>query len=277
MITSASNPRIKALRALSEPRARRETGLCLIEGRDEIRFALYGGAEIQTLFYAASRLVKEDDALMTRIREAGAECIELSPDILARIAYREHPDAMLATAKSPAADLAHFEKRLPARNQVLVILAGVEKPGNIGAALRSMDAAGYDGLIAASCRTDLLNPNIIRSSRGAVFTVPAAECENEEALAWLKKQNFVILALHPDGGKPYFDYDFHQHTQDNLAFVFGAEHEGLGAIWLEHADHRLTIPMSGKVNSLNIAQAVTLMLYEKRRQEDGCHGDNQTL
>jgi RNA methyltransferase, TrmH family len=268
VITSASNPRIKALRALSEPRARRETGLCLIEGRDEIRFALSGGAKIQTLFYAktAAAQLSREDALMAEMREAGVEFVELAPNILARIAYREHPDTMLAVAKSPAADLANFEKRLPARGQTIVILAGVEKPGNIGAALRSLDAAGYDGLIAASCRTDLFNPNIIRSSRGAVFTVPIAECESEEALAWLKKQNFALLALHPGGGEPYYKYDFHRHHMDNLAFIFGAEHEGLGAIWLDHADHRLTIPMFGKVNSLNIAQAVTLALYEKRRQ-----------
>jgi TrmH family RNA methyltransferase len=269
VITSASNPRIKALRALSEPRERRRAGLCLIEGQDEIRFAFTAGTEIQTLFYAKmSKSFSENNALMVKICAAGAECTELSPDILARIAYREHPDALLAIAKSPPVSLADLEKRLPPTpNHTLVILADVEKPGNIGAALRSLDAAGYDGLIAASCQTDLFNPNVIRASRGSVFTVPAAECETEEALTWLKKQNYVIFALHPGAGKAYYNYDYRQHQTNNTAFVFGAEHEGLSSVWLQSADIQLAIPMFGAVNSLNIAQAVTLALYEKRRAD----------
>jgi TrmH family RNA methyltransferase len=147
-----------------------------------------------------------------------------------------------------------------------LVLDGVEKPGNIGAVLRSADAAGCHGLIAASCRTDIFNPNIIRASKGAIFTVPCAECATEEALAWLKKQDYVILALHPQGGKPYFRYDFSKYHWRNIALVLGAEHAGLSSVWRRHADIRLTIPMLGSVDSLNIAQAATLMLYEMCRQ-----------
>jgi TrmH family RNA methyltransferase len=283
MITSTANPRIKMLLKLKEARERRSQGLCLIEGRDEIRLAIRAGVKIEEIVYAREGGASAADrALMDELRgggaDFGAEFIEVSQKVLARLAYREHPDSILAVALCPPASLADFEARLPRSGNgiVLILLEGVEKPGNIGAVLRSLDAARMDGLIACSCRTDLANPNIIRASKGSVFTLPVAECTSEEAHSWLLRRGYRIFALHPDGGEVYFEHKFYEprmdahpgadHRPQNMAFVFGAEHDGLSPFWLKHAHARLTIPMQGEVNSLNIAQAATLIAYEAMRQ-----------
>jgi len=334
VITSTSNPRVKALLALKEARERRRQGLCLIEGRDEIAHAFRGGLHIQTLFYTDTDKIpsREDRGLLEEMRTAGVEFAELSPRVLTRLSYREHPDSILALASCPAASLADFAERLdhaaipptmratdspntrsnqaalpPAMRaanthdtrsdqaalpsgkntiqaadtpgtqsnqaalpsgRLLALLDGVEKPGNIGAALRSLDAAGFDGLIACACPSDLANPNIIRAGKGSVFTLPVAECDPEEALAWLRERGYRVFALHPEGADIYFNYEFYtRHGEpENMAFVFGSEHRGLSPFWLERAHLRITIPMLGKVNSLNVAQAVTLLAYEVLRQ-----------
>jgi TrmH family RNA methyltransferase len=272
LITSTSNPRIKKARSLTEPRARREFGLCIVEGSSEILYALEAKVQIETLFYVhtSEDIPKEDLSLIEKIRRAGAELLEVSPHVLAKLSYRAHPEPVLALARIPNTTPADFEQKIDRdnpRGKRIILLDGVEKPGNIGAALRSIDGAGLDGLIASCCRTDLANPNIIRASRGSVFTLPAAECSSEEALAWLKKRDCVVFALHPEKGESYFEHDIYTHSPKDLVFVFGAEHSGLPPFWLQHADVRLSIPMLGKVDSLNIAQAVTLLAYEVLRQD----------
>lgn len=279
LISSTANPRIKAVAALAQPRARRLTGLCTIEGHDEIRLAADSGAAIHEVYLCPELMRASDLVLGERFHKAGVECIEVSEAVMTKMAYREHPDAWLAVAEAPETDLATFRARLnlhraqaathrgkPAdeRPRILLVLDSVEKPGNIGAVLRSADAAGIEGIIASDCRTDMGNPNVIRASKATVFTIPLAECSAPEALDWLAKEGYTLYAASPEGSIDYWSIDFSQ--PGGTAVAFGSEREGLGECWFAQAAARVSIPMEGIVNSLNIAQSATLVGYEALRQ-----------
>jgi TrmH family RNA methyltransferase len=260
ILTSPHNPKIKQVVRLRERRQREREGLMLVEGGDELALALASGARPTTLFVCPSLSgVPDADALRERARAAGAEVVEVSRPVFEKIAYRENPDGWLAVVPAP-------RRRLPdlalGATPLLIVAEAVEKPGNLGAILRSADAAGAEGVIVCDPATDVSNPNVVRSSRGALFTVAVVEADSAEALTWLRGRGIRIAAATPQAGLAYTQADL----RGPLAIAVGAEDAGLSQTWLEQADVAVRIPMRGRVNSLNVATATALLLYEAVRQ-----------
>lgn len=258
LIRSLHNPKIKRVVKLRDRRQREAEGVLLIEGGDELQLALAGGIHPHTVFICRElpRFKLHAD-LLDRLAEA--EVVEVTPPVFEKMAYAENPDGWLAVAPAPRRSLSELNLR-PA--PLLLVVEAVEKPGNLGAMLRTADAAGVDALIVCDPATDLGNPNVVRASRGALFTVPVAQAEGQEALHWLRSQGVNIVAATPRGTMLYTDADL----RGPVAIAVGAEDEGLSDRWLDQADVRVRIPMTGKVNSLNVATSAALLLYEAVRQ-----------
>ncbi len=258
-ISSLQNPRVKQVVRLRDRRHREREGLMLVEGGEELRLALEAGAEPEALFFCTELLRADQAALLAQARAAAAEALEVSSAVFAKIAYRENPDGWLAVLPAMRRRLADLQ---PGPNPLLLVAEAVEKPGNLGALLRSADAAGADGLIVTDPTTDINNPNVVRSSRGTLFTVPVVEAEAEEAFDWLAAHGIRLLAATPRAKTVYTQADL----KGPLAIAVGTEHQGLSDAWLRRAALQVRIPMAGRVNSLNVATAATLLLYEAVRQ-----------
>ncbi|HJR80383.1 MAG TPA: RNA methyltransferase [Anaerolineales bacterium] len=254
-ITSLQNPRVKYIvRLRDEKRQRREDGLMLVEGWDEIQLALAAGHTPRTLFSAPELLSRQ-------IEGVEAERVTVNRAVFEKMSYRENPDGWLAVFSIPQVSLDDLKLReLP----LVVVAESVEKPGNLGAILRTADAAHVDALLVCDPRVDLWNPNVVRASRGAVFCVPTVECDNTAALEWLKKQKIRILAATPSANEIYSDIDLRQ----SVAVAVGTEDEGLTDFWQSHADVKVRIPMMGRVNSLNVSVSTALIVYEAVRQRN---------
>jgi TrmH family RNA methyltransferase len=259
LITSLQNPRVKQLVSLRDRRHREQEGLMLVEGYDELTLALMGGTP-KTLYYCPG-LVRDPAqiALLERVRAAGTELVEVSERVFEKIAYRDNPDGLLAVFQ-----LAHhrLDDLTLSPNPLVVVVEAIEKPGNLGAILRTADAAGVDALISCDPVTDLGNPNVVRSSKGAVFSVPVAEASTAETLAWLRTRGIKTLAATPQAPMLYTDAEL----RGPVAIAVGAEKPGLSRMWLEQADIAVRIPMVGRVNSLNVSIAVALLVYEAIKQ-----------
>jgi len=258
-ITSLQNPRIKLAARLRERRQRDREGLMLVEGADEIALALAGGARPQTVYYCPGLTAQPLDSVLAQAQQAGAELVEVSEPVFQKLAFRENPDGVLAVVpaiRRQLADLAASERPL------LLVAEAVEKPGNLGALLRTADASGVTGVIVCDAATDLNNPNVVRSSRGTRFTVPLAEATTAEALAWLRARHIAIVAATPQASQLYTQADL----RGPVAIAVGAEDEGLSPAWLTQADITVRIPMLGQVNSLNVSTAAALLMYEAVRQ-----------
>lgn len=228
----------------------------LIEGGEELALALAAGVQPHTVL-VCSELHRHPPPSLQLPSET--ELIEVTRPVFEKLAYRENPDGWLAVAPALHRTLAD----LPLRQPPLVLVAeAVEKPGNLGAMLRTADAAGVDALIVCDPATDLANPNVVRASRGALFTVPVAQAGNAETLMWLKAQKVGVVAATPQAELAYTDADL----RGPVALVVGAEDSGLSAEWLAATDLQVRIPMVGKVNSLNVATSAALLLYEAVRQ-----------
>lgn len=261
VITSRQNPRVKALVRLWERREREVTGRFLIEGQRESERALLAGITLHEVCFCPSRwrdAVAARD-LLAKAESAGATLTEFAPEVFEKISSREGPDGILAVAERPA--LALHELSLPAEPLILVV-ERVEKPGNLGALLRTADAAGVDAVICAEPRTDFFNPHVIRNSQGAVFSVPCASATTEDLLVFLCENKVRIAATMPEAKTLYWDADL----RSGLALCVGSESEGLTSAWLEAADQRLYIPMHGGADSLNVSVSAALCLYEAVRQ-----------
>ena len=259
-ITSLQNPRIKHIVKLrDDKKQRRKDGLMLVEGYDEIRLALTAGHIPQTLLSAPELATRSISGLFS-------ETLTVSRPVFEKMSYRDNPDGWLAIFPIPQPAL--DDLILP--NAPLVIVAeSIEKPGNLGAILRTADAAHVDALLLCDPRVDLWNPNVVRASRGAVFSVPVVECENTSALKWLKSQKLHIFAAMPAAEAIYSDVDLRVPA----AIAVGTEDEGLTDFWLDNADVRIKIPMLGKVNSLNVSVSTALILYEAVRQRNLVRSD----
>lgn len=259
-ISSAQNPRVKAVANLHKRRQRDAEGLMLIEGSAELTLALAAGVQPRTVL-VCPELQRQPQPHPSLQFPPETELIEVTRPVFEKLAYRENPDGWLAVAPAPRRPLAD----LPLRQPPLVLVAeAVEKPGNLGAMLRTADAAGVDALIVCDPTTDLANPNVVRASRGALFTVPVAQAETTEALMWLKALKIGVVAATPQASLRYTEADL----RGPVALVVGAEATGLSAEWLAAADLRVRIPMVGKVNSLNVATAAALLVYEAVRQRN---------
>jgi TrmH family RNA methyltransferase len=257
-ITSLQNPRIKHIVKLrDDKRQRRDDGLMLVEGYDEIQLALSAGYQPETLFSAPE--------LASRVMEApstvNAEQITVNRAVFEKISYRQNPDGWLAVFPLPSASL----DDLKLSDSPLVIVAeSIEKPGNLGAILRTADAAHVDAALICDPRVDVWNPNVVRASRGALFSVPTVECDNSSALEWLQSQQVRILAATPAAEIIYSDVNLRQPA----AIAVGTEDEGLTEFWMSNADIKVRIPMIGKVNSLNVSVSTALVVYEALRQRN---------
>jgi len=287
-VTSAQNRKIKTLLALQEKaRLRKEMGLFVVEGRRELEHCISAGFEIDTLFYcpeivglavgqsSAIRFGAHTcDADPTRVKatdcplpdlsilmEKAGQVIEVPRELYAKIAYREGTEGMIAEVKVRERSLEGLELK---ENPLVVVLEGVEKPGNLGAVLRSADAAGADAVLICDPLTDLYNPNLIRASIGAVFTVPVACCSSEEAIKWLKEKHINIYTAQLQDSSWYYDTDMRGGT----AIVIGTEATGLTDAWREAADAHIRIPMLGELDSLNASVSAAILLFEAVRQRN---------
>ncbi len=252
-ITSLQNERIKHIVRLREDRRQRERdGLMLVEGWDEIDLALHAGHSPQTLIVCPELTDRP-------MAELAPETLTVTPQVFQKISYRDNPDGWMAVFPTPKRALNDISL---GETPLVVVAEAVEKPGNLGAILRTADAAGVDALLICDPHTDLYGPNVVRASRGTVFSVPVAAASSEEVFSFLKQHEIRILAATPGGDRLYTTEDL----RGSVAIAVGTEDEGLTSFWLERADARVLIPMLGKVNSLNVSIATALIVYEAVRQ-----------
>jgi TrmH family RNA methyltransferase len=264
IITSTTNPKIKQAAALRNRRDRDATGLFLIEGYREISRALTGNVIFDQLFYCEELFLgsNENDLLFSCFKQ-GACLIKTSSHVFEKISYRDRPDGLLAVAKKMNLTIDTIEEKLPKnKNPLIVIAEAIEKPGNLGTIIRSSDAAGVDIVIVANGCTDIYNPNVVRASVGTLFTIPVIETSNEEALSFCKRHQINLLAATPEGKSVYTDVAM----TEPLGIIVGTEQLGLSSFWKEACHERVRIPMAGIADSLNVAMATTLFLFEAVRQ-----------
>ena len=263
-LSSPQNPRIKQLLRLQQKSAeRRALGLTLVEGLRELTIAVEAGVAVATL-YTCPELVGEtglaDLHYLVAGRPHAPEWFEVTRPVFEKVAYREGSDGLLAVLRTPARTLADL--RLPP-NPLVIVLEAVEKPGNLGAILRTADAAPVDAVLIGDPRTDLFNPNVIRASIGCVFTVPTVAAPVADILVFLEGKGIrtYAAALAPEA-KPYTEYDFRGPT----ALVMGTEADGLTPEMREACDETVIIPMMGRIDSLNVSVATAVLTFEAVRQ-----------
>ncbi|MEZ6111473.1 MAG: RNA methyltransferase [Pirellulaceae bacterium] len=279
-LTSPHNPRVKAAARLRDRRGRTQQQRIVIDGVRELLRAVEGGIEIDEVFVgevAAPHLTADSDdrnassgasdshhpaewrQLAERLRSSSASCFVVPPRLLEKLAFGERDSGIVATARMPRRELS--ELRLPA-DPLVVVIEGVEKPGNVGAILRTADAAGVSAVIVADGGTDLFNPNAIRASLGAIFTVPVCEADSVATRDWLESRGLRIHAARVDGAVDY--------GQANLAppaaIVLGSEATGLSAVWHGSRVAAIKLPMLGHVDSLNVSTTAAILMYESLRQ-----------
>ena len=288
-VTSAQNPKIKELLALQEKaKARREKGLFVVEGRRELGHCIEAGFDVRSVFvckeiagekemdeifgYIAPSAQRDADIAAaaqhdndiaatdgTLKRKDGPNIIEVPKELYRKIAYREGTEGIIAEVRVRKRNLEELDLR---ENPLIIVLESVEKPGNLGAVLRSADACGADAVIVCDPATDMYNPNLIRASIGAVFSVQTVAAGSEEVIGWLKSRGIKILTAQLQDSELYYDTDMTCGT----AIVMGTEATGLTGIWRENADAHIRIPMLGKLDSLNVSVSAAILLYEAVRQ-----------
>ena len=264
-ITSAQNPKVKELLALQEKsKERRKKGLFVVEGRRELLHCIEAEFEPHTLFICRDILSDKDfDKSLGAIEEnfcgSTYPIVEISQQLYDKVAYRGGTEGIIAEMHCKELSLEGLKMK---ENPLVVILESVEKPGNLGAVLRSADASGVDAVIVCDPLTDMYNPNLIRSSIGAIFTVPVATASSEDTIAWLKSKGIKIYTAQLQDSEWYYDTDMKGGT----AIVMGTEATGLTNIWRKAADAHIKIPMLGRLDSLNVSVSAAILMYEAVRQ-----------
>ncbi len=259
-LTSTANPRVKAVARLRDRREREREGLTLVDGAREVRRALEAGAEVVEAFVHEPSLAGPDArAAFDLLEERAVPTRRANALVLAKLGFGERNEGLVAVVRIPPTDLGDLE--LPPE-PLLVVLEAVEKPGNLGAVLRSADGAGADAVILASPRTDAFNPNTIRASAGTVFALPVAAASTEEVLVWLRARGIRIAAARVDAALPYTD----AALSGPLAIVLGSEADGLTEAWSGDDVAGISLPMLGIADSLNVSVTAAVLLYEARRQ-----------
>lgn len=262
LLTSSQNRHVKLAKKLWDRRQREKSQLFLIEGYRELSRAFEGGHVVETLLICPELFLgSNEDALIQDFRRKGAGVFQCTEKIFRELSYRDRPDGLLAIAPQThlgLADLSH------AQNPLYVVAESIEKPGNLGTILRSSDAAGVSGVIVCDRTTDIHNPNVVRSSVGTLFTLPVVESSSEAAISHMRKNGITILAATPSAELEFTKVD----CRGPLAIVVGTEQFGLTSQWFESADLLVKIPMHGIADSLNVAMATTLLLYEAVRQRN---------
>lgn len=261
-ITSVHNPKVKHALKLWKRSARDESGSFLIEGFRELSRASAASIRILTLFICPELFLGENEQELIRtIQLNGARVFSCTRNVFQKLSYRDRPDGLIAVAGK-----FHFslDQLLLSEAPFFVVAEGIEKPGNLGTILRSCDGAGADAVIVCDKVTDIFNPNVVRASVGTLFTRPVIETSSRELIEWLKERAISIVSATPSAEKVYTDIDL----SGPIALVVGAEQYGLKKDWLEAADVLVKIPMRGEADSLNVAMATTILLYEAARQRN---------
>ncbi len=262
-ITSLQNPHLKKVIQLREHKTRRETGLTIVEGLREVsrlKEAQETGVEFKELFVCREFLKdhgKED--FVKTIKAQGVSIFEVTKEVYAKISFGDRREGLLAVCHPKILTLRDVPvKKVP----LIMVVEALEKPGNLGAILRTCDGAGVDGLLVCDGQTDIYNPNVIRASLGTVFSVPVVQSTQAEILKFLSDRKIEICAATPEATKTYFETNFKVPT----AIVLGSEEKGLSDFWLEAADRQIKIPMHGKADSLNVSTTAGILIYEALRQ-----------
>ncbi len=260
-ISSLQNPLIKQVLLLQEKsRERKKTGLFIIEGLREIELAIKGGFTIKTLLICLEIVTEEN--LQNLKTESDTERIEITLEIYKKIAYRTSTEGVIALAN--VKNLVLSSLKLENKNPLILVAEAPEKPGNIGALLRTADAANLDAVIIANPKTDIYNPNIIRSSVGCVFTNTIATGSTTEIIAYLKENNIAIYSAILQESVPYHTCNY----KENTAIVVGTEATGLSQEWRTESKQNISIPMQGEIDSMNVSVAAGILIFEAKRQRE---------
>lgn len=257
-IQSAQNTRIKNLKKLEKSSERKEQGVFLIEGLRELCLAVRAGYELEELFLCEELLTQSEEYNLSEVSE-NTPIILLSKEAYSAVAYRETTEGILATAKPKEHGLQNLELK---ENALVLVIEAVEKPGNLGAMLRTCDAVAVDAVIVCDARTDVYNPNVVRSSIGCNFTNQIGVGTTEEVIHFLKEKKVKTYAAELTAEKFYFEQDLKEAT----AIVVGTEATGLSEEWIHAAEERIKIPMLGTIDSLNVSVSAAVLLFEARRQ-----------
>ena len=261
LITSTQNAYIKELVLLKEKsRNRKKTGQFLIEGFREISLAIKGGYTIETLIIDTSIVDNQFIELIISEIKSAVEIIEVSKEVYKKIALRETTEGIIAISKTKELSIENF--KLTSKNPLILVAEAPEKPGNIGALLRTADAAGIDAVFIANPKTDMFNPNIIRTSVGCVFTTPIATGSTEEIITFLKAHKIQMYGAALTASVGYQTIDF-KHPS---AIIVGTEATGLSDEWLENTTQNIIIPMRGAIDSMNVSVSAAVILFEAVRQ-----------
>jgi RNA methyltransferase, TrmH family len=273
IITSVQNPRVKEAVRLRDRRHREKQGRILIDGARELGRAIGGGVRMIEVF-VCEPFCQGDEAkkLLQSIDRCGGEVLHVSETVFEKLAFGHRAEGVLGVAEMPASGLSNLA--LPSwggsstatpttpTSPLITILEGVEKPGNVGAVIRSADAAGVSAVILADARTDLYNPNAIRASLGTIFTMPVCSASSGDVLAWLRSRKMQIFAARVDGSVPYTSVQYLGPT----AIVLGSEAAGLSPVWKGPDIKAIRLPMLGAADSLNVSATAAVLFYEALRQ-----------
>jgi TrmH family RNA methyltransferase len=254
-ITSLQNPLIKKAQALREARDRREQGMTIIDGAREIRRAFEAGIALEKVFYVDG----QQEGLLKKIVSKKVELIEVSSQVMEKLAYGERHEGIIALAKIPQLSLKDLKL---SREPLVVVLESLEKPGNLGAILRTCDGVGVEAVLVCDPRTDVYNPNVIRSSTGVIFSIPVVSSTSQGIYTFLRSKKIRICATAPLAPKKYTQIDY----KGAWAFVLGSEDKGISDSWNALADLTVKIPMNGLADSLNVSISAAIILYEALRQ-----------
>ena len=254
-VTSFQNLLIKQTQALREARERRKAGMTIIDGGREIKRALEAGIELDKVFYVKG----QQEPLLKQLSGNKIEFIEISDKVMEKLAYGERHEGIIALAKTPILTLKDLKL---SAHPLVVVLESLEKPGNLGAVLRTCDGVGVEAVLVCDPKTDVYNPNVIRSSTGVVFKIPVVCATPKEIFSFLKSRKIKICASAPAAQKLYTQADF----KGPWALVLGNEDQGLSGFWLSAADITVKVPMKGLADSLNVSISAAIILYEALRQ-----------
>jgi RNA methyltransferase, TrmH family len=261
-VSSLQNPLIKNVLLLEEkPRERKLQNLIVIEGLREIRLAMVSGFTITTLLYCKEFINDKDLNALLNQSVSSFEMADVTPEVYNRMAYRKDYGGIIALAAAKRTLLRDI--RLSACPLILV-MESVEKPGNLGAILRSADAANLDAVIICDPQTDIYNPNTIRSSIGCIFTLPVVACTTEHTIMWLRANRIKMFATALTAAHLYHESHFRQPA----AIIMGSEASGLSQKWLDEADYLIKIPMKGKIDSMNVSASAAVVMFEAQRQRN---------
>lgn len=265
-IASAQNPKIKEVALLLEKsRERRKEGLFVVEGLREIRACLRNGYKVRSVFYNACILAAEEIVKMFPAGvDADVALFSLSEAAYSKIAYRENTEGVVAVVEQKRLQLDDVVFGRRWSEPLVLVVESVEKPGNLGALLRTADACGVDAVLVCDPLTDLYNPNLIRSSLGGIFTNQVVACSNEEALGWLRANSINIFTAQLQDSQWYYNTDMVSPT----AIVMGTESTGLTDFWREASNAKIKIPMLGELDSLNVSVSAAVLCYEAVRQRN---------